>query len=196
MNADEVLETQFVGAAIEIFRAVQQKYADAARNNFTAYVAATLAASARAGGRHNPTGEFGAIYCADSTATMWLEVAARFRREGIPGLPPEMAVIRVVVTEGILVDLTDPAVREIWSVDEEWLVAEDPSSAQKHDCHVVARAGRVLADFLAAPSARDRSGTNYAVFADRPESQLRWDVVSVRSEMPPPFLRQKDDEAW
>lgn len=77
---------------MELIRALDPVYLDQARASLAAYVATTLRYSQLAGGRYNPPGEFGALYTSDDETTAWEELAARFRREGIPALPSDMGL--------------------------------------------------------------------------------------------------------
>jgi RES domain-containing protein len=192
---DEISDTQFVGAPEELVRATDARYIDGARSDFAAYIAATLAGSMRAGGRFNPPGEFGAVYCADGHATMWAEVAARFGREGVPGLPPRMGVLRIQVRAGRYADLTESEVCALWQSDFAAIKTARPTTAESAQCHAVGRAVRGVADFLVAPSAR-ATGLNYAVFPDRSDGELVWQLMAAAVEEPPIELRQHTAEAW
>ena len=106
----------WVGRPMEVVRVLDPVYLDQAEHGFLEYVRSTLAASQTVGGRFNPPGEFGALYTASDTDTAWEEVAARFRRQGISGLPPEMGFIGIVITVGRFADLTDTDMAARWDV--------------------------------------------------------------------------------
>jgi RES domain-containing protein len=186
--------TQFVGSPEEFVRAVASRYVDSARADFAAYISSTLSASMRAGGRYNPIGEFGAVYCADSTETMWKEVANRYAKEGVLGLPERMGVLRLLVSVACYTDLRDADVCRQWEVDPDQLVHGDATYVPV--LHEIARRIRAVADFIAAPSARDDTGTNYAVFPDRSNSTLEWGLVASNDEPTPVELRQKATQSW
>jgi RES domain-containing protein len=191
----DVSETRFVGAPEELVRALDPRYLDSARTDFPSYVSATLSGRMRAGGRYNPPGEFGAIYCADSHQTMWEEIDARYRREGVPGLPPRVGVLRIQIRAGHVVDLYESSVCALWHVDPAPLIATHPTASQVAECHALGRAARAVADLLVAPSAR-AEGSNYAVFPDRTNSELAWQLIAAGVEEPPAALRQRSSKEW
>ncbi|GJG89615.1 hypothetical protein tb265_47960 [Gemmatimonadetes bacterium T265] len=185
----------FVGAPLEITRTADPRFVDQARADFEGYVHRTLQASMGVGGRYNAPGTFGALYCASDEATAWEEVAARYRREGIPGLPPAMGLLRILVTDGRYADLTDPDVVGAWGFDAAALHADAPSDAQRAECHHVGAAVRAVADFLAAPSAR-AGGQNVPLFPDREGGELLMRLQQARAAAPPAHLQQFTREAW
>jgi RES domain-containing protein len=185
----------FIGNPQEVVRTTDRRYLDQARTDFRLYVHQTLAANQTFGGRYNPPGEFGALYTASDEDTAWAEIAARFRREGILGLPPEMGLLRIVIREGRYVDLTDADVQPAWQVDAAVLEASDPTEDQRDACHVIGRAVRAVADFLLAPSAREE-GANIPLFADRDGGGLVMDLSSVSPARPPAHLARVSREAW
>jgi RES domain-containing protein len=184
-----------VGAPLEVTRTADPRFVDQARANFAEYVHRTLQASMGVGGRYNAPGAFGALYCASDEATAWAEVAARYRREGIPGLPPAMGVLRLLITDGRYADLTDPDVVAAWGFDAAALHADAPSDAQRAECHRVGAAVRAVADFLTAPSAR-AGGQNVPLFPDREGGELLMRLQQARAATPPPHLQQRSREAW
>lgn len=185
----------FVGRPESLYRTTSALYADQARLDWNAYVCATLAGSQRAGGRFNPKGEFGALYTSEDEATAWAEAAARYRREGVLGLPQSMHLIRIVVEAGRFADLTEESVRSDFQIDRESLEAEDPTEGQKEACLKVARAVRAVADFLASPSARG-AGSNVPLYPDRTDSELRTSFVAAVGGRVPNHLAQRAAEAW
>lgn len=185
----------FVGAPIEVVRTTDTKYLDQARSDFVDYVHKTLAASQANGGRYNPPGEFGALYSASDEDTAWEEIAARYRREGITGLPPAMGLLRIIVGEGQYVDLTDSDTRELWDVDQNALSVAAPTPGERDACHEVGRRVRVIADFLQAPSAR-ATGANVPLFPDREGSTLRYALAAARETRPPDHFLQTSRETW
>lgn len=185
----------FVGAPLEVTRTADPRFVDQARADFDAYVHKTLQASMGVGGRYNAPGSFGALYCASDEATAWAEVAARYRREGVPGLPPIMGVLRILITDGRYADLTDPAVAAAWEFDAAALSADDPTDTQRAECHRVGAAVRAVADFLTAPSAR-AGGQNVPLFPDREGGELLMRLQQARTAAPPAQLQQRAREAW
>jgi RES domain-containing protein len=185
----------FIGDPQEVVRTTDGRYLDQARADFGLYVHQTLAANQAFGGRYNPPGEFGALYTASDEDTAWAEIAARFRREGIPGLPPEMGLLRIVIREGRYVDHTDADVQRAWDVDPAVLEASDPTGDQRDACHAIGRAVRAVADFLLAPSARE-DGANIPLFVDREGGGLVIDLASASTARPPGHLAQVSREPW
>ena len=169
-------------------------YVDQARLHFELYLRDTLAASQRVGGRFNPPGEFGALYTASDSETAWAEVAARFQREGIPGLPPEMGILGLLITGGRFADLCEADVRARWDIEERTLVSVDDRRDRDRRWSL-GRAVRALGDFLRSPSAR-RDGANIALFVDREGRQLAMTVQFIRREAVPDRLAQKPNETW
>ncbi|MCU0634751.1 MAG: RES family NAD+ phosphorylase [Gemmatimonadaceae bacterium] len=187
----------FVGAPEELVRALDPRHADDARADFAAYLVATLQHNQRAGGRFNPPGEFGALYMASDEVTAWAELHARFVREGLPGLPSRMGMLRVLLQAGRYVDLTQAEKREAWHISRDALLAADPTAVEQNDCWLVARAIRALADFLRAPSAR-ADGTNLPLFVQgRRDTELKFDLIAADSAHETPMhLRQRAAESW
>jgi RES domain-containing protein len=184
-----------VGRPKEVTRVLDPGYLDEARRSFREYVRRTLAASQAAGGRFNPPGEFGALYTAGDEATAWEEVAARFRRQGVTGLPPAMGLLRIAITGGRFADLTDPAARDCWDVSERALTAAEPSPDERERCWALARGVRAVADFLVAPAAR-AAGENVPLYPDREHGALRMTLRRAARRAPPAHLAQAAREAW
>jgi RES domain-containing protein len=185
----------FVGRETPVWRTLDSVYLDQAEHHFDEYVRAVLLGSVAAGGRYNPRGEFGALYTASDEDTAWEEVAARFRRQGVERLPPDMGVIALVLSAGRYADLTDAATRERWEVSEETLSAGDPTAGQAEQCHALARAVHAVGDFLAAPSAR-AGGSNLPLYPDRPDGQLAMSLAFALSKAPPDHLLQRTGDPW
>lgn len=197
MTAEDDLAFAYVGHPDEVVRAVDAKCADQARKDFELYVRRTLSFNQRAGGRFNPPCEFGALYTASDEQTAWAELHARFRREGVEGLPPWMGLIRITVGSGRYVDLGSHHARDAWGVATDTLQTEDPSPAQREACWQLGRGVRVVADFLKSPSAR-ASGYNIPLFiAGREDCELTYALTAAdpRRITPEP-LRQKPAETW
>lgn len=188
---------EYVGLAETFVRVLEGRYAEQARHDFARYVRTTLLHNMRVGGRFNAPGEFGALYTASDEATAWHELAARYRREGIPGLPPTMGMIRVLVTSGRFVDLADASVRADWGVELHTITAMRPTLREEAQCHEVGRHVRAVADFLRAPSAR-AAGENIPLFVDgRPDAELAMELWSTESRRATPEpLRQRAAEEW
>ncbi len=197
MGTEGDLGLSYVGAPDEVFRAVDPKYADQARQNTNVYLTRTLGFNQRSGGRYNAPGEFGALYTASDEATAWSELHARFLREGVQGLPPRMGMIRITIRSGQYADFGDAHVRDLWDVQLSVLQAESPTQQQQEECWRIGREVRVVADFLAAPSAR-AAGTNIPLFvAGREGSELVFDIAHADSARPTPVeLRQSPTEVW
>jgi hypothetical protein len=108
-------------------------------------------------------------------------------------LPPEIGLIRIVITEGRYADLMDSTTREVWELDRSVLVR---TTSDAHAvCQERARAIRVRADFIQAPSAQV-SGINYALFPDRIDSALDMSLQSAQREEVPEHLKQSQKEDW
>lgn len=185
----------FVGAPIEVTRTADPRYVDQARANFAESVHKTRQASMGVGGRYNAPGAFGARYGASDEATAWAEIAARYRREAIPGLPPVMGVLRILIPDGRGADLTDADVVAGWGFDRTALQADAPSDAERAECHRVGAAVRAVADFLIAPSAR-AGGQNVPLFPDREGGELLMRLQQARATAPPAHLQQRARETW
>ena len=184
-----------VGAPLELFRVIHESRLDEARFDFPGYVSNTLAASQAFGGRFNPPGEFGALYSALDEDTAWSEVASRFSREGIEGLPPDMGVLKISVLAGTYADLTSDAAARAWAITREQLTADDPTAAKRKACWALGRAVRAVADALLGPSART-AGANMPLFPDRAPSTLEIDLRSARSRSVPRRFAQRPREEW
>jgi RES domain-containing protein len=195
--ADEIEEqgVTWVGRPMELVRALDPVYLDEARLEFGQYLQKTLAASQRAGGRFNPPGEFGVLYTASDEDTAWEEIGARYKREGVPGLPPRMGMIGLLVLSGRYADFTDDGVARSWGVDPQDLSASTPTDAQREACWTVGRAARAVADFLQTRSAR-AGGANVPLFPDREQSELRYELQYLSERPPPDHLRQTPAERW
>jgi RES domain-containing protein len=186
--------TQIVGSPEEVVRLTPQRYMAGAVTDFSAYVTSTVTASMHSGGRYNPQCEFGAVYCADAEETAWREVQARLAREGVVGLPEEMAILRILVKSGMFANFHDDDVCAAWDTVPAQLVSDDPADTER--LHDLGRQIRVVADFIAAPSARREGGTNYAFFPDRRDSMLEWTLISASVEPTPVHLQQQSREGW
>jgi RES domain-containing protein len=185
----------FVGSPITLYRTTSALHADQARNNWDAYVCATLAGSQGEGGRFNPKGEFGALYTADDDTTVWHEVAARYKRDGVPGLPATMHLLHIVVAAGRYADLRESEVRDDFRATLEVLKDEDPTEEQKEICWGVARVVRAVADFLISPSAR-AAGNNVPLYPDRTDSELHCTFAAALGGQVPAHLAQSATESW
>ncbi|HEX5634544.1 MAG TPA: RES family NAD+ phosphorylase [Gemmatimonadales bacterium] len=190
---EQVAGLRSVGSPVELYRVTDAVYGDQALADWAAYVRRTLAASMAAGGRFNPPCEFGAVYTATDERTAWAEVAARYAREGVRGLPAATSVLRIVVLAGSHVDLVDERTREAWGATRAMLVADDGIHVAA--CHALGRAVRAVADFFESPSARG-AGANVPLFADRDDGELRMDLAGVDRRPVPEALRQRSRERW
>ncbi|HEX5831613.1 MAG TPA: RES family NAD+ phosphorylase [Gemmatimonadaceae bacterium] len=194
-DSEECVGLTWVGRPLDLVRALDPVYLDQARADWPSYVATTLRFSQLAGGRYNPPGEFGALYTTNDDATAWEELAGRFRREGIPALPPEMGMLGILVTVGRYADLTDAATRTLWDADTGALAARSPTADERESCWTLARAVRAEGDFLQAPSAR-ADGMNVPLYPDRERGTLRMELRFARRAVVPEHLRQRARESW
>lgn len=185
----------WIGSPIEVFRVVHSVHVDEARHDFPTYLRQTLAGSQRQGGRFNPPGEFGALYTSTDEDTAWIEVAARFEREGIDGLPPDMGVLRLVVTAGRYADVTAEDGCAAWDVPCAALADPDPDERDVESCWRLGRAVRAVADALRAPSARG-DGANMPLFPDREASELGLELQAVSHRGVPDGFMQRSNESW
>ena len=185
----------FVGSPETLYRTTTERYADQARLGWEAYVRATVAGSERTGGRFNPRGEFGALYTSDDEATAWEEAAARYRRDGVSGLPESMHLVQITLESGRYADFLTDSVQEDFGVSREDLVSENPSEDQKAACLRAARAVRAFGDFLVSPSARG-VGSNVPLYPDRTDSGLRMSFAAASAGRVPDHLRQRATEPW
>lgn len=185
----------WVGAPVELFRAVEGVYLDQARHDFPTYLQRTLAASQRFGGRFNAPGEFGALYTAADEDTAWAEVASRFRREGVDGLPPDMGLLRLLVRAGRYADVTTEDGCRAWEVTPAALTADEPDDAQRDACWRLARAVRAVADALLTSSART-GGDTMPLFPDRHDSGLTLELLAAQARAVPERYAQRPGESW
>lgn len=185
----------FVGAPMDVVRAVDLRFLDQARLNFADYVTRTLLANMACGGRYNAPCSFGALYCANDEGTAWAELAARFAREGIPGLPPSMGLLRIQIRDGRYADLTDGDVAALWECDRDALTATTPTTEQLDRCRSIGASVRSVGDFLVAPSAR-AEGENIALFPHREHTGLMWELIGARASAVPDAYVQHPTEAW
>jgi RES domain-containing protein len=174
---------------------VHSVYVDEARHDFPTYLRQTLSASQAQGGRFNPPREFGALYTSADEETAWIEVAARYQREGIDGLPPDMGVLRLVVAAGRYADVTTDEGCAAWDVSHAALAESEPDEGQADVCWQLARAVRAVADAILAPSAR-AEGANMPLFPDRDASELALELQAVSHRAVPDRFLQRSHEAW
>jgi RES domain-containing protein len=189
--------TSFVGAPEELTRVVEPRFADDARADLAAYVLTTRQFNQRAGGRFNPPGAFAALYMASDGETAWAEWHARFLREGIPGLPQQMGMLRVLLPAGRFVDLSLADQRDAWGISADALLSTVLTVEHREACWRVAHDIRSSADFLRAPSAR-AAGERIPLFVrGRRDSELPFDLAAAYSarETPAP-LRQAATTSW
>lgn len=146
-----------------------------------------LEGSRRAGGRFNPTGEFGALYLSLDTETMWAELSRLALRTGVELTeldPRTMSVVRVRLKR--VLDLRNAREQDRWGIDDEALMSEGYGG-----CQALARAARRAGfEGILYPSAARPAGSNLVVFLDRldPNSDIkvtRRKELSLRDEGPP-----------
>lgn len=137
------------------YRQSRPRYAEA--------TARTLAASARAGGRFNPAGEFGALYVSLDPETPLRELrrqAARDAADLATLLPRTLFALDVSLHR--LLDLTRAEVRDRWDISDGALASDDWSA-----CQAVARRARADGyEAIRFPSASGE-GENLAIFMDQ-----------------------------
>jgi len=184
-----------IGSPIDLFRILDSVYLDQARLNFEKYVTETLAANASHGGRFSPRGEFGALYTSLEEVTAWAEVLHRFQSEGIDGLPPDMAILRMAAQAGQYADVADENGCDEWEVSLRDLTADSPNEDQERICLRLARAVRAVGDGLQCVSARDQR-INMPLFPDRAESELDLTLVASSKKAPPSGYAQRPLEQW
>ena len=194
-HGDTTTGLRYIGSPVAFFRLTEREYADQALADWGTYLHRTLQASMAAGGRFNARNGFGALYTASDEDTAWLEIAARFEREGVSALPPRMGLLRIAVLAGRYVDLTSATARSHWELTLEALTARAPTRAEEDACRRAGAAIRVVADFLQSPSARG-PGRNVPIFPDREHGELRMSLASVVHREPPAALRQRSRERW
>lgn len=123
-----------------------------------------LAGSRRAGGRFNPTEEFGAIYLSLERETAIAELRRRAHRTGIELdelLPRVLLFVRADLQR--VLDLTDSETRREWGLE-----SGEISSDHYRSCQEVGRAARRAGyEAILFPSAAREGGRNMAVFTDR-----------------------------
>jgi RES domain-containing protein len=126
----------------------------------------TMAASRRAGGRFNPSGEFGALYVSLDRETVRRELIRRAERTGVRLSDlVSRALLTLRIRLGKVLDLTNSATRRRWSISLEDLRGED-----QEVCHAVARRARRMGyEAIRYPSATG-AGENLAILLDSLES--------------------------
>jgi RES domain-containing protein len=139
----------------------------------------TLEASARAGGRFNPVGEFGAVYVALDQETALAELERRIERTGLPGKHVRSRMmLRLQARLRKVLDLTDSEVRRRLDLSLEELIGPQWGRAQE----VAREARREGYTAIRYPSATG-AGQNMAIFLDRlgPEERLKIEEVEELS---------------
>jgi hypothetical protein len=100
-----------------------------------------------------------------------------------------MALLMVTIEAGRYADFLVESVLEDFQVSRDDLSSENPSDEQGEQCLRVARAVRVVADFLVSPSARG-DASNIPLYPDRTESGLRTSFGGTFMGRVPEALRQ------
>jgi len=136
-----------------------------------------LQGSLRHGGRYNPSGIFGALYCGESPAVCVAEI--RRRAAGQPVSPYRLARIRVQFHR--VLDLTDPETLGALGLRSEDLVGDDWQRTQR----LAAQAHAAGFEGLLVPSAAG-PGRNLVIFPDRLDSRSRVRAVGSRPLALPP----------
>jgi RES domain-containing protein len=127
--------------------------------------------SLRHGGRYNPSGFFGALYCGESPAVCAAEI--RKRAAGQPVSPYRLARIRVQLQR--VLDLTDPETLGALGLRTEDLVGDNWQRTQR----LAAQARAAGFEGLLVPSAAG-PGRNLVIFADRLDPRSRVRAVGSR----------------
>jgi len=133
--------------------------------------------SLRHGGRYNPSGIFGALYCGESPAVCAAEI--RKRAAGQPVSPYRLARIRVQLHR--VLDLTDPETLGALGLRSEDLVGDDWQRTQR----LAAQAHAAGFEGLLVPSAAG-PGRNLVIFPDRLDPRSRVRTVESRPFALPP----------
>lgn len=120
--------------------------------------------SLRHGGRYNPLGAFGALYCGESRAVCAAEI--RKRAGGQRVSPYRLVRIRVALHR--VLDLTDPATLAALDLRLEDLVGDDWQRTQR----LGAEARAAGFEGLLVPSAAG-AGHNLVIFPDRLDARSR-----------------------
>ncbi len=131
--------------------------------------------SVRHGGRYNPMGAFGALYCGESRAVCAAEIRKRAAGQAVS--PHRLVRIRVALQR--VLDLTDPAMLAGLDLRPEDLVGDDWQRTQR----LGAQARAAGFEGLLVPSAAG-PGHNLVIFPDRLGARSR--VRSVGSPRPFP----------
>lgn len=137
----------------------------------------SIEGSLRHGGRYNPLGAFGALYCGESPAVCATEI--RKRAAGQPVSPYRLARIRVKLHR--ILDLTDPATLAALNLRPEDLMGDDWQPAQR----LAAQARAAGFEGLLAPSAAG-PGRNLIIFPDRLDTRSRVRPVGSSRPFPVP----------
>ena len=122
------------------------------------------------GGRYNPIGGFGALYCAESRAVCAAEIGKPAARH--PVLPYRLARIRVQLQR--VLDLTDASTLTALGLRPEDLTGQDWDATQR----LAAQARAAGFEALLVPSAAG-PGRNLVVFPDRLDPGSRVRVVGI-----------------
>ncbi len=133
--------------------------------------------SLRHGGRYNPSGIFGALYCGESPAVCVAEI--RRRAAGQPVFPYRLARIRIQLHR--VLDLTEPVALMALGLRSEDLIGDDWQRTQQ----LAARARAAGYEGLLVPSAAG-PGRNLVIFADRLHPRSRVRAVASRPFALPP----------
>ena len=128
------------------------------------------------GGRYNPPGEFGALYCSDSPEQASSEKAAQAADQPVRLVPIDVALAFVL-------DLSDPFCRASFLLRESDLTGRDHELTRR-----IGRAARAVGlEALLVPAAQGL-GRNLVVFLDRllPASRVRaaTEQASERARQP------------
>lgn len=129
--------------------------------------------SLRHGGRYNPMGAFGAIYCGENPAVCAAEIRKRAEHHPVP----RHRLARIQLGLHRVLDLTDPATLTALGLRAEDLVADNWEPTQR----IGAAARAAGFEGLLVPSAAG-PGRNLVIFPDRLDTRSR-----IRSLGPRPF---------
>lgn len=128
--------------------------------------------------RWQRAGDESVLYACDGEDTVWAE----WRRKLPEGVDMTETVRKfgwLAVSLDDVVDLRDPAVRDLLGLDEDDLTGDDRTT-----CHALLAAARTVGlDALVAPSAARHGGTTVIIL---PHAIKQVDVVSEERRIPPP----------
>jgi RES domain-containing protein len=140
----------------------------------------SIEGSLRHGGRYNPLGAFGALYCGESPAVCAAEIGKRAAGQRVS--PYRLARVRVKLHR--VLDLTDPTTLAALNLRPEDVLGADWQPTQR----LAAQVRAAGFEGLLAPSAAG-PGRNLIIFPDRLDSRSR--IRPVGSPRPFPLTSKR-----